>query len=217
VVAADLVRPRPAGWSWEETAALPLAGLTAWRALVTRGGLRAASTVLITGAGSGVSTFLIQIASALGAHVLVTTSSEAKLARARDLGAEGGCNYRDPDWPKCILQLAADGVDLVVDSAGAPAWLGAMEVLRYGGTLVPFGTTAGTEVRIDISEVYGEQLNVHGTYMGSPAEFDALLDHASRASWRPVIDSRFPLEEAPVAHRRLDDPERFGKILLQAG
>jgi zinc-binding alcohol dehydrogenase/oxidoreductase len=117
VAAADLVRPKPAGWSWEEAAALPLAGLTAWRALVTRGGLRGGSAILITGAGSGVSTFLIQIAVALGARVLVTTSSEAKLARARELGAEGGADYRDPGWPKRIRELAPDGVDLVVDSA----------------------------------------------------------------------------------------------------
>jgi zinc-binding alcohol dehydrogenase/oxidoreductase len=217
VVAADLVRPRPAGWSWEETAALPLAGLTAWRALVTRGGVRRGSTVLITGAGSGVSTFLVQIASSLGARVLVTTSSEEKLARARDLGAEGGADYRDPGWPKEIVQLAGGGVDLVVDSAGAPAWPGSIQALAYGGTLVTFGTTAGGEVPLDISEVYGEQLNVHGTYMGSPEEFDALLAHAAGVSWRPVIDSRFPMEEAAAAHLRLDDPDRFGKIVLRDG
>src|SRR2546421_352369 len=103
---ADRVRPRPAGWSWDETAALPLAGLTAWRALRTRGGLRSGSTVLITGAGSGVSTFLVQIGAALGARVLVTSSSDAKLAWARDLGAEGGADYRDPDWPNEIRRIA---------------------------------------------------------------------------------------------------------------
>ena len=216
VAEAGLVRPRPAGWSWEETAALPLAGLTAWRALVTRGGLRSGSTVLVTGAGSGVSTFLVQIAAALGARVLVTTSSEEKLSRARDLGAEGGADYRDPGWPRRIAQLAAEGVDLVVDSAGAPAWPGAIEVLKYGGTLVPFGTTAGSDLQIDISDVYGEQLNVRGTYMGSPEEFDALLDHAVWSSWRPVIDTVFPLQEPAAAHQRLDDPERFGKVVLRA-
>ena len=216
VAAADLVRPRPAGWSWDETAALPLAGLTAWRALRTRGGVRSGSTVLVTGAGSGVSTFLVQIGAALGARVLVTTSSNAKLAWARDLGAEGGADYRDPDWPNEIRRIAGGGVDLVVDSAGTPAWPGALEAIGYGGTLVTFGTTAGHEVRIDISRVYGEQLSVHGTYMGSPEEFDALLAHTTEASWRPVIDSRFPLEEAPAAYRRLDDPERFGKIVIRA-
>jgi zinc-binding alcohol dehydrogenase/oxidoreductase len=214
VAVADLVRPKPAGWSWEEAAALPLAGLTAWRALVTRGGLRGGSAVLITGAGSGVSTFLIQISAALGARVLVTTSSEAKLARARELGAEGGANYRDPGWPKRIRDLAPDGVDLVVDSAGAPAWQGAIKVLRYGGTLVSLGTTAGRDVQINISEVFGEQLNIHGTYMGGPDEFDALRHHIGRSSWRPVIDSTFALDEASAAHRRLDEPDRFGKVLL---
>jgi NADPH:quinone reductase-like Zn-dependent oxidoreductase len=148
--------------------------------------------------------------------VLVTTSSEEKLARARDLRAQGGADYRNSDWPKRITELAGDGVDLVVDSAGAPAWPGAIQVLKYGGTLVPFGTTAGRDVQVNISDVYGEQLNVHGTYMGSPEEFDALLDHAARSSWRPVIDMVFPLEEAPEAHRRLDDPERFGKVVLRA-
>jgi NADPH:quinone reductase-like Zn-dependent oxidoreductase len=158
----------------------------------------------------------VQIAAALGARVLVTTSSEEKLSRARDLGAEGGADYRDPGWPRRIAQLAAEGVDLVVDSAGAPAWPGAIEVLKYGGTLVPFGTTAGSDLQIDISDVYGEQLNVRGTYMGSPEEFDALLDHAVRSSWRPVIDTVFPLQEPAAAHQRLDDPERFGKVVLRA-
>lgn len=211
---ADLVRPRPAGWSWEEAAALPLAGLTAWRALATRGGLRRGATVLITGAGSGVSTFLVQIAAAEGARVLVTSSSEEKLARARRLGAEAGVDYTDTGWPRRVLDVSPDGVDLVVDSAGAPAWPGAIEVLKEGGTLVAFGTTAGPTVEVDILTVYSKQLAIHGTYMGNPAEFDALLDHVARSSWRPIIDSVFPLDAAAAAHARLDALDRFGKVLL---
>ena len=116
----------------------------------------------------------------------------------------------------------AEGTNLVIDARAARGRVEHLPILMRElldakpEVIVTFGTTAGHEVRIDISRVYGEQLSVHGTYMGSPEEFDALLAHTTEASWRPVIDSRFPLEEVPAAYRRLDDPERFGKIVIRA-
>lgn len=214
VVPAECVYPRPAALSWEEAAALPLAGLTAWRALVTRGGVGEGATVLVTGAGGGVSTFLIQIARALGARVLVTSSSADKLARAEELGASGGADWRDPEWPARIRELAGGGVDVVVDSAGAASWPGALAALRDGGTLVNFGDTAGEHADVDVGRVYFGQLSIHGTTMGSPREFAALLAHAERASWRPVIDVVLPLESCREAHERMDEPGRFGKVVL---
>ncbi len=213
-VPAECLYPRPAELSWEEAAALPLAGLTAWRALVTRGGVREGATVLVTGAGGGVGTFLIQIARELGARVLVTTSSDQKLARARELGADGGADWRDPEWPAAIRALAGGAVDVVVDSAGAAAFPGAVEVLRDGGTLVNFGDTAGEEARLDLGRLFFGQLSIHGTTLGSPREFAALLEHVARASWRPVVDCVLPLERCRKAHERMDDPDRIGKVVL---
>ncbi len=130
------LRPRPARLSWEESAALPLAGLTAWRALVTRGGVARGARVLVTGAGGGAATFLVQIAHALGAEVVVTSSAQWKIDRALELGAAAGVLYTDPEWPEQVGEI-----DIAVDSAGGPAWEGIFRCLRIGGTLVSFGDT----------------------------------------------------------------------------
>ena len=209
VPAANL-RPRPQRLSWEESAALPLAGLTAWRALVTRGGVGRDARVLVTGAGGGVSTFLIQIAHAMGAEVLVTSSSQWKIDRAVELGAAGGVLYTDPEWPAQVGEI-----DVAVDSAGGPAWEGIFRCLRVGGTLVSFGDTSRDAVELSVSSLYFGQWNIHGTTMGSPREFDALLAHVERAAWRPVVDSVHRLEDAVQAHERMGHPYRFGKVVLR--
>ncbi len=209
VVAADQVRPRPPGWSWLEAAALPVGGLTAWRALVTYAAAGPGKTIVVPGAGGGVATFAIQIAAALGAGVVVTTSSDEKLARAVSLGAEGGADYREPDWPE-RLGLA----DAVIDSVGGAVWPGALRALRPGGILVSFGDTDGERAEVVIADLFFRYHRIQGTTLGSPRELDALLAHCAAAAWRPVVDSVFPLEEAVESHRRLDAPERFGKVLL---
>jgi zinc-binding alcohol dehydrogenase/oxidoreductase len=214
-VPADLVLPKPARLSFAEAASLPVAGLTAWRALVTRGRVGAGTTVLVTGAAAGTGVFAVQVASALGARVLVTTSSDAKLARLRELGADGGADRTDPAWPQAIRALAPGGVDVVIDSAGADSWPGALEALRDGGTLVGFGDTGGEVAPVDVGRIYFGQLNVCGTTLGSPREFGAFLAHAASARWRPVIDAAYPLEQADEAHRRLDDAARVGKVVLR--
>jgi NADPH:quinone reductase-like Zn-dependent oxidoreductase len=209
VVAAHQVRPRPQGYSWLEAAALPLAGLTAWRAAVTHAGAGPGRTILVPGAGGGVATFVVQIAAALGARVLVTTSTEEKLERALSLGAEGGALYTDERWPERVAP-----VDAVVDSVGAAVWEGSLAALTPGGRLVCFADTVGEEGRVRLDELFRDQLRIQGTTMGSPREFDALLAHAADAPWRPVIDSVYPLRETGAAHDRLDAPDRFGKVVL---
>jgi zinc-binding alcohol dehydrogenase/oxidoreductase len=209
VVRAEQVRPRPAGWSWLETAALPVAALTAWRALVTCAHAGPEKTVLVTGAGGGVATFAIQIGAALGARIVVTTSSREKLERARGVGAAGGADYRDPGWPDHVRP-----VDAVIDSVGGDVWRGALASLRTGGVLVTFGDTGGELGSIPISEFFFRYLRVQGTTLGSPREFDALLAHCAEATWRPAIDSVYPLAETAKAHERLEAPDRFGKVLL---
>lgn len=209
VVAAEQVRPRPAGWSWAETAALPVAGLTAWRALVRYANAGPGKTILVPGGGGGAATFAIQIGHALGARMLTTTSSAEKIDRLRAIGAAATGDYRAPDWPERL-----GPVDAVIDSVGGAAWPGALRALAPGGAVVCFGDTDGDVGSIPIAELFFRYLRVQGTTLGSPREFDALLAHCARCSWRPVIDRAFPLAEAAAAHRRLDAPDRFGKIVL---
>jgi NADPH:quinone reductase-like Zn-dependent oxidoreductase len=208
VVAAHQVRPRPAGWSWDECAALPLAGLTAWRAL-RLAGAGPGRRILVTGAGGGVATFLVQIGAALGASIRATTGSDPKVARALELGAETAVDYHDPDWPKRIGE-----VDAAIDSTGGSALDAVIGTLVRGGVLVSFGDTSREPAAVDLAEVFLEWRRIQGTTMGSPREFDALLAHVAAAAWRPVIDSTFPLEEAAEAHRRLVNPARTGKVVL---
>lgn len=206
--------PRPAGWSWEEAAAFPLAALTAYRALFVRGGLREGETVLVLGAGSGVSTFAVQLATQAGMRVLVTSSSDEKIARAVELGADAGVNYRTTeDWPAAVRELGA--VDLVVDSVGS-TWQESLSCVRPGGRVVVFGATGGTEVELQVRPVYFGQLSLLGTMMGSPRDFAGLLRMVGAASWRPVVDSMFPLADAPRALERLRG-DHFGKLILECG
>lgn len=212
-VSSHDLRPRPAGWSWAAAAALPVAGITAWRAVVTHALAGPGRTVFVPGAGGGAAVFCVQIAAALGADVRVTTSTPQKLERALELGASGGALYTDPDWPEQIGE-----VDAVVDSVGGEAlWEACIGLLRRGGRLVNFADTAGDYGRVLLARLFLEHLQVIGTTLGSPREFDALLAHCGQASWRPVIDSVFPLAEAAVAHERLDAGDRFGKIVLAIG
>ena len=215
VVPAANIAPRPTALSWEESAALNLAGLTAWRAAITCAGAGPGRRVLVTGAGSGVATFAVQIAVAAGSEVWVTTSTDAKLERVRELGARGGALYSQPGWGTSLREAAGGGFDAVIDSWGADCWPEALPALRWGGVLVSFGDTGGETSTIPVSEVYWAWRSIVGTTMGSPEEYLALLDHVSTHAWRPVIDSVHALEDIDAAARRLVDRDRFGKIVLR--
>ena len=213
-VPAESVFPRPARFSWEEAAAFPLAALTAWRALFSRGNVRPGETVLVLGAGSGVSTFAVQLAAQAGARVLVTSSSQEKVDRAVELGAEAGVLYTDADWPAAAKALAGGrGIDLVLDSVGS-TWDQSLQTLRPGGRVVVFGGTGGTEVTLNVRPAYLQQLSILGTTMGSPRDFANLLRAVEEGSWAPVIDSVFPLADADAAHARIQSSDHFGKIVL---
>jgi NADPH:quinone reductase-like Zn-dependent oxidoreductase len=214
-VPEENVFPRPRRLAWPEAAALPLAGATAYRALFTRGGLRSGETVLVLGAGSGVSTMAVALARMVGARVLVTSSTTAKLARAAELGAERGVLYTDDGWPAHVRELAgASGVDLVIDSVGS-TWEQALSVLAAGGRLVSFGATGGDRASVSVRPFYFGQYSILGTTMGSPRDFAGLLKLvAANPSWRPVIDSVAPLEDAAAVHARMERREHFGKLVL---
>jgi len=205
------VFPKPPRLSWEEAAALPLAGLTAYRALFSRGGLRSGETVLVLGAGSGVSTFAVQLAAQAGARVLVTSSSEEKIERSRALGAERGVNYANEAWVAAVKELG--GVDLVIDSIGS-TWPQSLDCLRPGGRVVVFGATGGTEAVLAVRPFYFGQWSLLGTMMGSPADFAGLLGALESGTWTPVIDSVSPLAEAARAVETMASGQHFGKLVL---
>ncbi len=204
--------PKPAQFSWEEAAAFPLAALTAFRALFTRARLQPNETVLVLGAGSGVSTFAVQLASQALARVGVTSSSDEKIERARTLGADWGINYATtPDWPTAVKERG--GVDVVIDAIGA-TWQQSLDCVRLGGRVVVFGATGGTEVALQVRPFYFEQRSLLGSMLGGPDDMTGLLRMVADGSWRPVIDSMRPLEEAAAALARMVSGDQFGKLVL---
>jgi zinc-binding alcohol dehydrogenase/oxidoreductase len=208
-VPAGFVCSKPRRLTWGEAGGLPLAGLTAWRAVMTKGRIGPGDRVLVPGVGSGVATFVVQLCHALGATVVVTSSSDQKLERAAQLGATEGLLYTSSDWSD---QIGA--VDVVIDSVGAPTWEILGKCLRPGGRLVSYGRTGGSSVSVDIGRFFHAQWTFLGTANGSPAEFAALINHIDKADWRPVIDSEFALDDVAEAHARLESPERFGKVVI---
>ncbi len=215
-VPAANVYPKPTQLSWEETAALPVAALTAYRAVVTRAKMQSGETVLVTGIGGGVAVFALQIAKKLGAKVFVTSGSDAKIARARELGADGSANYRTQDWVKEIRSMMGGrGPDVVIDSAGGETFDKAIDLVRPGGRVVIYGATLGAAKELQLRRIFWKQLDVLGSTMGTPKEFPEAIKLYSEGGLRPVIDKVFPLEEAPEAHRRMEQAEQFGKIVLR--
>jgi NADPH:quinone reductase-like Zn-dependent oxidoreductase len=215
-VPATNVFPAPARLTAAEAAAFPLAGLTAWRLLVTRAALRPGETVLIHGIGGGVSTFALQIAKLCGAsRVIVTSSSPAKLARAKELGADDGLDSRE-DVGKRVRELTGKrGVDVVVDSVGAATWKHSLVAAARGGRIVTPGATSGPNPEEEIRHIFWKQLSILGSTMGTDREFTALLAAVGAGRVVPVVDAVFPLAEGRKAYERMQKSEGIGKIVLE--
>jgi zinc-binding alcohol dehydrogenase/oxidoreductase len=212
-VPAENIFPKPKWLSFEEAAAVPLAGVTAYRATVTRAQVSSGETVVITGIGGGVATFALMIAKARNARVFVTSGSDTKLERAAALGADGGVNYKDPDWVK-HLAAKAGHVDVVIDGAGGSGFDSALDLLSPGGRIAIYGATAGSAHELQVRRIFWKQLTVIGSTMGSPSDFEEMLSLFGKDGLRPVIDSVYPLERVPDAHRRMEESGQFGKIVL---
>lgn len=211
-VPLDNVYPKPSGLSIEEAAAIPLAGLTAYRAVFTRGALRPGETILITGVGGGVQSFVLVFAKHAGAHAIVTSSSDEKLERARALGADLAINYAaNPDWPKLLRSTGP--VDLVVDSSGGDTLAKALDVVRPGGRIVVYGGTNG-EATIKMFPLFWKHVTIFGTSMGSPRDFAAMLE-LFESGLRPVVDRVFALPDAGAALAHLAAADQFGKVVLR--
>ena len=195
--------------------ALMVGHLTAWRMLFGKRALKAGETVLVVGIGGGVAMACLQLAKLAGARVLVTSSSDAKLARALALGADGGINYRTEKVAPRVLELTGgEGVDMVIDSVGQASWADSLKSLRRGGRLVTCGATTGAHPSADLQRLFIRQLEVYGSTGGSVDEFRQVIALFARGSLQPLIDSRYPLADVHAAFDRLHAGEQFGKVVV---
>lgn len=214
VPGANIV-PKPGELSWEEAAALPLVTVTAWHMLVTRAAVQPGENVLVHAAGSGVGSIAIQIAKLCGARVITTASSDEKLAKARELGADETINYTNEDWPKEVRRLTdRKGVDVVVEHTGAETWPGSIAALKNNGRLVTCGATSGYDARTDLRQVFFRHLTLLGSFMGSKAEFLEAMKFVKAGKIRAIVDRVLLLSEARQAHELIESRGQFGKVIL---
>ncbi len=206
----------PEGISFEEAAAFPLVSLTAWHMLITRAQLRASETVLVLAAGSGVGSAAIQIAKASGARVIATGGSDAKLAKAKELGADEVIHHSTQKISDEVKRLTnRRGVQVVFEHVGQATWEESIRSLEPGGRLVTCGATAGHDGKLDIRYLFTRQISLLGSFMGSKSEIFPALELLRRGELKPVIDVVLPLKECAEGHRRLEHREQFGKVVLR--
>jgi len=205
---------KPAHLTWEEAAALPLAGLTAYRALFARARVRATDRVLVTGIGGGVALYALQFAVATGAEVWVTSSSEDKIARAVALGARGGLNYTQPGWA-AVAAKSPGFFDVIVDSAGGEGFGELLDLAAPGGRIVFFGATRGNGPALAMRKIFWRQLSLLGTTMGSPADWHAMTEFVALHRVRPVVSEVFPLARGAEAFALMERGGQFGKIVVR--
>jgi NADPH:quinone reductase-like Zn-dependent oxidoreductase len=217
LVAAPAVNviPKPPSLSWEQAAALPLVTVTAWHMLVTRAAVQPGENVLVHAAGSGVGSVGIQVAKLRGARVIATASTDEKLAKARELGADEVVNYSQEGWPKEVRRLTnKQGVDVVFEHTGADTWAGSISSLRTNGRLVTCGATSGYAAQTDLRQVFYRHITILGSFMGSKAELLEAMKFIESGKIRAVVDQTLPLAEARRAHELLEDRAQFGKLVL---
>jgi zinc-binding alcohol dehydrogenase/oxidoreductase len=209
------LHPIPDGLGFEEAAAFPLVFETAYRMLVTRARLQEGEWVLVWGIGGGVATAALAIAKALGAKVVVTSSSDAKLDRARELGADACVNHATDDVVATVKEVTGGGADVVVDDVGEATWKRTLDAARTEGRVVVCGATTGPNPPAALHRVWWKQLSILGSTMGSPDDFAGAYELVASGRALPVVDEVFPLAEAAAAHERLERGEQLGKIVLR--
>ncbi len=214
-VQAEQVYRLPDELDFETAAAFPLVFETAYRMLVTKARVREGEWVLVWGIGSGVSTASLAIAKALGARVIVTSGSDAKLERARDLGADAVLNHDTADVPGTVKELTSGGAHVVVDHVGEATWQRSLAAARVDGRICVCGATSGPNPPAQLHRIWWKQLTVYGSTMGSRSDFEAVFELVTSGRVVPVIDHVFPLAEAAAAHERLEAGEQLGKIVLR--
>jgi len=213
-VSGDRIYSKPDHLNLFEAAALPLAGLTAYRSLFYQGDLKPGQKVLVTGIGGGVAQFALQFALAQKAKVYVSSSSQDKLVAATGLGAEGGFIYSDPNWVEEAKSLTG-GFDLVIDSAMGNTLGNLLDVIKPGGKLVFFGATLGNPSEMDVRKIFWNQITLKGTTMGSDRDFEDMLDFVTHHHIKPIVDRVFDFDQAATAFERMQKGAQVGKLVLK--
>ena len=211
---ASMIVELPESVSFEDAAALPVAGITAYRSLVTRGGLKRGEHVLVTGIGGGVATLAMLFAQALGAQVSVTSGSEEKLKKAREMGAIAAVSYKSKGWEKDLVAQAGRPPSLVIDGAGGDGLNNLIAAVAPAGRIVLYGATRMSPSKLDMAKIFFKQIDLRGTTMGTDDEFKAMVRLVAEHRIKPVIDKVFPLSQAVEANRLLEESGQMGKILL---
>jgi zinc-binding alcohol dehydrogenase/oxidoreductase len=214
-VQAQHLHAKPAHLSWEQAAAVPLAGLTVYRALFTKGRAKKGDKVLITGVGGGTGAFALQFALAAGCQVFVTSGSGEKIECAKQLGAAEGVNYKAQDWAEQLHHLGG-GFDIIIDSTLGDGFAKLPDLCNPGGRIVIFGGTAGNIPPLNGRKIFWRQLQIIGTMMGSPEDFKAMVDFLNEHQLVPVVDEVYPLANAAEAIGKMESLSQFGKIVLKA-
>ncbi len=215
VVRGNQLRKKPEAMGWPEAASASLVFLTAWHMISSRARLVPGETCLVMAAGSGVGIAALQIARLFGARVIATAGSDAKLARARELGAHETINYREAEWPKRVRDLTLGrGVDVVIEHTGEDYFESCVSCLAKNGRLVTCGATSGPRAQFDLRLLFARHLNLLGSYMSSRAEFHKVWDMLEAGRLSPVVDSVYPLSGGRAAFERMQSRESFGKLVL---
>ncbi|CAD5264707.1 MULTISPECIES: zinc-binding dehydrogenase [unclassified Imperialibacter] len=212
-IPVEYVYEKPSHLDFDEASAIPLAGLTAYRALFTRGEPETGSNVLVTGVGGGAALFALQFAIAAGANAYVTSGSEEKIQMAVSLGAKAGVNYKESGWDKKLLALAG-GFDIIIDSAAGTGFAALIELANPGARIVLFGRTAGKITQLNPSTIFWKQLSIHGSSIGNDEEFRAMIDFFGVHKLHPVVDSLFGLEDINKAFERMALGQQLGKMII---
>jgi NADPH:quinone reductase-like Zn-dependent oxidoreductase len=209
------VIPIPDSLDFNQAASVPLVFLTAWHMLVGRANVRPGQTVLVLGAGSGVGTAAIQIAKLFHCRVITTAGNEAKLEKARALGADFGIDHYKQKISEEVRKITnKEGVDIVVEHVGAATWDESLKSLKSSGTLVTCGATTGPGVGLELRHLFARQLTLLGSYMGTMGELHEVLKHVFAGRLKPVVDRVFPLKDLRAAHEYLEDSKMFGKVVV---
>lgn len=214
LISKKYVHDKPEHLTREEAAAVPLSGLTAYRAMFTKARLRPGEKVLITGIGGGTALWALQFATAFQAKVYVTSSSAEKIARAKSLGAVAGFNYTEASWADEVKKTTR-GFDVIIDGAAGTQFKNLLDVAAPGGRIVVYGRTAGDIGNIPPRILFNKQLQVHGTLMGTRDEFLSMIDFVEKKNIRPIVDTTYNLDNIEEAFGRMGSGTQFGKILIR--
>ncbi|GIP41258.1 zinc-binding dehydrogenase [Paenibacillus sp. J31TS4] len=214
VPAANCI-PLPDALSYEDAAALPIAYGTAWRMLITRGQLQAGETILILGASGGVGTAAVQIAKSVGAVVIAAASSESKLEKLRELGADHVINYSTDDFSRETWRITGKrGADVIVDYTGKETWPKSIRATKVGGRILTCGATTGFDAVTDLRYVWTREISILGSNAWERTDLEKLVELVSTKQLVPVIDRVLPLEDIREAHRIIEERELFGKVII---